>query len=53
MNGRTIHEKWESLYARMISEGYRVTRISGNAVITGEQSVTLTLTRKENHDQGS
>ena len=53
MTGRTIQEGWESLYAKMIAEGYRVTRFSGNAVTTGEQSVTLTFTREEQNDQGS
>ena len=47
MNGRTIQQGWEALYARLTTEGYSVTRFQGNAVTTGEQSVTLTFTRKE------
>ena len=53
MNGRTIQQGWEALYARLIAEGYSVTRLSGNAVTNGEQSVTLTFTRKEQNDQDS
>ena len=54
MTGRTIHEQWESLYAKMIAEGYRVTRFHGNAVTKAEQELTLTFSqRKEPNDQGS
>ena len=54
MNGRTIQQGWEALYAKLIASGWSVTRFQGNAVSNGEQSVTLTLSqRKEQNDQGS
>ena len=45
--GRTIQQAWESLYVRLIAEGWTVDRYTGQGVTTGEQSVTLTFKRKE------